>query len=107
MSDQVPEEVKHDRVNRLIELSSKLSAEYAAKYKDHVLEVIPEEPLNHREPDGYFVGFTDNYLKVKFQYPSNDIVGKLVRVKLVETGYPMNEGAFVRVAENPQTTTAH
>ncbi|MDF2910331.1 MAG: tRNA ((6)-L-threonylcarbamoyladenosine(37)-C(2))-methylthiotransferase MtaB [Sporolactobacillus laevolacticus] len=107
MSDQVPEEVKHDRVNRLIELSSKLSAEYAAKYKDHVLEVIPEEPLNHREPDGYFVGFTDNYLKVKFQYPSNDIVGKLVRVKLVETGYPMNEGTFVRVAENTQTTTAH
>jgi threonylcarbamoyladenosine tRNA methylthiotransferase MtaB len=104
MPDQVPDEVKHERVNRLIELSSKLSAEYAAGYQDQVLEVIPEEPLNHREPDGYFVGFTDNYLKVKFKSPSKDIVGKLVRVKLVKTGYPMNEGMFVRLAENGHST---
>ncbi|MCO7175676.1 tRNA (N(6)-L-threonylcarbamoyladenosine(37)-C(2))-methylthiotransferase MtaB [Sporolactobacillus kofuensis] len=105
MPDQVPDEIKHERVERLIALSDKLSAEYAAKYQDQVLEVIPEEPMNHREPDGYFVGFTDNYLKVKFYYPSNDIVGKLVRVKLVKSGYPLNEGTFVRVVEDaPQET---
>ncbi|WP_028976768.1 tRNA (N(6)-L-threonylcarbamoyladenosine(37)-C(2))-methylthiotransferase MtaB [Sporolactobacillus terrae] len=106
MKDQVPDKVKHERVNRLIELSNKLSAEYAAKYEQQVLEVIPEEPLNHHEEDGYFVGFTDNYLKVKFKYPSNDIVGKLVRVKLVKTGYPINEGEFVRVLDPNSATLA-
>lgn len=107
MPDQVPVHVKHERVERLIELSNRLSEEYAAKYKDSVLEVIPEEPLNHHEQDGYFVGFTDNYLKVKFRYPSHDIVGKLVRVKITKTGYPINEGSFVRVLdddEQPATT---
>ncbi|MCO7126341.1 tRNA (N(6)-L-threonylcarbamoyladenosine(37)-C(2))-methylthiotransferase MtaB [Sporolactobacillus shoreicorticis] len=100
MPNQIPDEVKHDRVNRLIELSAKLSEEYAERYLDQVLEVIPEEPLNHREPDGYFVGFTDNYLKVKFKYPSTDIVGKLVRIKLIKTGYPISEGVYVRIVES-------
>lgn len=100
MPGQVPDEVKHNRVNRLIELSGRLSAEYAANYKGQVVEVIPEEPLNHHEPDGYFVGFTDNYLKVKFKCPTADIVGRLVRVKLVKTGYPINEGVFVKMVEN-------
>lgn len=107
MPDQVPEEIKHDRVSRLIALSDRLSKEYAERYQDEVLEVIPEEPLNHDEPDGYYVGFTDNYLKVKFQYPSNDIVGKLVKVKITEAGYPYNEGQFVRILdqdEKPATT---
>ncbi|WP_010632225.1 tRNA (N(6)-L-threonylcarbamoyladenosine(37)-C(2))-methylthiotransferase MtaB [Sporolactobacillus vineae] len=107
MPDQVPEEVKHERVERLIALSNRLSEEYAEKYQDKVLEVIPEEPLNHHEPDGYYVGFSDNYLKVKFSYPSRDIVGKLVRVKLTHPGYPISEGKFVRIldeGEQPVTT---
>lgn len=107
MPDQVPEEVKHERVARLIALSDRLSAEYASKYRDQMLEVIPEEPLNHHDPDGYYVGFSDNYLKVKFRYPSRDIVGKMVRVKLSDTGYPINEGQFVRIldeGEQPATT---
>ncbi|RYM05304.1 tRNA (N(6)-L-threonylcarbamoyladenosine(37)-C(2))-methylthiotransferase MtaB [Sporolactobacillus sp. THM7-7] len=103
MPDQVSDDVKHDRVSRLIQLSNRLSGEYAAKYKDQVLEVIPEEPFHHHEADGYFVGFTDNYLKVRFQYPSHDIVGKLVRIKLVKTGYPINEGRFVRVLDEGET----
>ncbi|RYL91571.1 tRNA (N(6)-L-threonylcarbamoyladenosine(37)-C(2))-methylthiotransferase MtaB [Sporolactobacillus sp. THM7-4] len=107
MPDQVPDDVKHERVMRLIELSDRLSQEYARKYKDHVLEVIPEEPFNHHEPDGWFVGFTDNYLKVKFHYPSHDIVGKLVRVKLTETGYPINEGRFVRIVDEGEQPAAN
>ncbi|TGA99576.1 tRNA (N(6)-L-threonylcarbamoyladenosine(37)-C(2))-methylthiotransferase MtaB [Sporolactobacillus shoreae] len=106
MPDQVPEEVKHERVERLIDLSNRLSGEYASKYQDHVLEVIPEEPLNHHEPDGYYVGFTDNYLKVKFRYPSHDIVGKLVRVKITDAGYPINEGQFVRILDEGEKPAA-
>ncbi|RYL90393.1 tRNA (N(6)-L-threonylcarbamoyladenosine(37)-C(2))-methylthiotransferase MtaB [Sporolactobacillus sp. Y61] len=108
MPDQVPDEIKHERVTRLIDLSNQLSREYAANYQDKVLEVIPEEPLNHHEPDGYYVGFTDNYLKVKFRYPSRDIVGKLVRVKLTHTDYPVSEGRFVRILdENNRQAAVH
>ncbi|MFX3616042.1 MAG: tRNA (N(6)-L-threonylcarbamoyladenosine(37)-C(2))-methylthiotransferase MtaB [Sporolactobacillus sp.] len=99
MPDQVEESVKHDRVSRLIALSNRLSKEYAAHYLNQTLEVIPEEPLNHHEEAGDYVGFTDNYLKVKFHYPSHEIVGKLVRVKLTQTGYPLNEGLFVRILD--------
>ncbi|CAM3106090.1 tRNA (N(6)-L-threonylcarbamoyladenosine(37)-C(2))-methylthiotransferase MtaB [Sporolactobacillus spathodeae] len=99
MPDQVDEAIKHERVARLIALSERLSKEYAAHYQDQVVVVIPEEPMNHHEEDGYYVGFTDNYLKVKFQYPSHDIVGQLVRVKLTQTGFPINEGLFLRVLD--------
>lgn len=106
MPDQVPDDIKHDRVSRLIALSERLSREYAAKYLGMALDVIPEEPLNHHEPDGYYVGFTDNYLKVKFRYPSHDIVGKMVRVKLTQTGYPLNEGQFVRIMDQDEQPAA-
>ncbi|MCI1856575.1 MAG: tRNA (N(6)-L-threonylcarbamoyladenosine(37)-C(2))-methylthiotransferase MtaB [Sporolactobacillus sp.] len=107
MPDQVPENVKHDRVSRLIALSNRLSARYARGYQNHVLEVIPEEPYRHHEPDGTYVGFSDNYLKVRFSYPSPDIVGKLIRVKLTHADYPVSEGTFVRMLdedEQPMTT---
>lgn len=106
MAGQVPEAVKHERVARLIELSHGLSQAYASKYRGRVLEVIPEEPFNHSEPDGYYVGFTDNYLKVRFKYPSHDIVGKLVRVKMTEPGYPISEGRFVRVLDEGEKSIA-
>lgn len=96
MPDQVDEAVKHERVTRLIALSEQLSNAYAAHYQDKTVVVIPEKPMNHHEEDGYYVGFTDNYLKVKFRYPSHEIVGQLVRVKLTQTGYPINEGVFLR-----------
>lgn len=99
MPDQVDEATKHERVARLIALSERLSKEYAAHYQDQTVVVIPEEPMNHHEEDGYYVGFTDNYLKVKFQYPSHNIVGQLVRVKLTQIGFPINEGLFLRVLD--------
>ena len=46
-----------------------------------------------------FVGYTDNYLKVVFP-ATEDMVGKIVKVKLTKAGYPYNEGQFVRVIED-------
>lgn len=101
MENQVDEDVKNDRVHRLIELSDQLAKEYASQFENEVLEVIPEEEFN--EKPGHYVGYTDNYLKVILE-ATEDMVGKIVKVKLTKVGYPYNEGQFVRVVEEDIVT---
>lgn len=97
MDDQVDEEVKNERVHKLIELSNQLAKEYASSFEGEVLEVIPEDRDDQQK--GHYIGYTDNYLKVKF-YSDEDRIGKLVKVKIEKAGYPINEGKFVRVIED-------
>lgn len=99
MEDQVEEEVKNERVHRLISLSDQLAKEYASQFENEVLEVIPEEEFKDQSTTGLFVGYTDNYLKVVFQ-ATEEMVGKIVKVKITKAGYPYNEGQFVRVMED-------
>ncbi|KAB2493540.1 tRNA (N(6)-L-threonylcarbamoyladenosine(37)-C(2))-methylthiotransferase MtaB [Priestia endophytica] len=103
MEDQIDEEVKNERVHRLIELSDQLAKEYASNYEGEVLEVIPEEVDKENPESGLFIGYTDNYLKVKFQ-ATEDMIGKLVRIKITKSGYPYNEGQFLRVVEDTLTS---
>ncbi|UII54928.1 tRNA (N(6)-L-threonylcarbamoyladenosine(37)-C(2))-methylthiotransferase MtaB [Cytobacillus spongiae] len=94
MDDQIPEDVKNERVHRLIALSDQLAKEYASQFEDEVLEVIPEEA--YKAGSGLYVGYTDNYLKVVFP-ATEEMVGAIVKVKITKAGYPYNEGQFVRV----------
>lgn len=102
MEDQVDENVKNERVHKLIALSDQLAKEYASDYEGEVLEIIPEETFKESDEDGMFVGYTDNYMKVVFK-GSEDLIGKLVKVKIQKAGYPYNEGQFVRVVEEEMT----
>ncbi|NMH69758.1 tRNA (N(6)-L-threonylcarbamoyladenosine(37)-C(2))-methylthiotransferase MtaB [Bacillus sp. RO3] len=97
MDDQIDEDIKNERVHRLIELSNQLAKEYASGFENEVLEVIPEEIYQ----EDLYVGYTDNYLKVVFP-ATEDMVGKLVKVKITKAGYPLNEGQFVRVLEESE-----
>ncbi|TWI56396.1 tRNA (N(6)-L-threonylcarbamoyladenosine(37)-C(2))-methylthiotransferase MtaB [Halalkalibacter nanhaiisediminis] len=99
MENQVDEEVKNERVHRLIELSNQLAKEYAARFEGDVLEMIPEEQDKENPNSGLFIGYTDNYLKVKVP-ATEDMIGKIVKVKITKAGYPYNEGEFVRVVED-------
>ncbi|WP_102263640.1 tRNA (N(6)-L-threonylcarbamoyladenosine(37)-C(2))-methylthiotransferase MtaB [Mesobacillus jeotgali] len=99
MEDQVDEDVKNERVHRLIELSNQLAKEYASQFENEVLEVIPEEIYKEDTGSGLYVGYTDNYLKVVFP-ATEDMIGKIVKVKIAKAGYPYNEGQFVRVLED-------
>ncbi len=101
MEDQVDEEVKNERVHRLIALSDQLAKEYASQFEEEVLEVIPEEVFKDENgnPTDLYIGYTDNYLKVKFP-ATEDMIGKIVKVKITKAGYPYNEGQFVRVVED-------
>ena len=67
MEDRVPEDVKNDRVHRLIELSNQLAKEYASAFEGEVLEIIPEEQFKEGDREGLYVGYTDNYLKIVFE----------------------------------------
>ncbi|QKE75590.1 tRNA (N(6)-L-threonylcarbamoyladenosine(37)-C(2))-methylthiotransferase MtaB [Arthrobacter citreus] len=99
MEDQVDEEIKNQRVHRLIELSNQLAKEYASMFDGDVLEVIPEEKYAENGAVGQLIGYTDNYLKVVFE-GTEDMIGKIVKVKIAEAGYPVNKGEFVRVLED-------
>lgn len=102
MDDQVDDEVKHNRVHQLIELSNQQAKQYASTYEGEVLEVIPEEKFKKDdENDNRYVGYTDNYLKVIFE-GTEEMVGEIVRVKLTKAGYPYNHGEFVRVLDAPK-----
>ena len=98
MDDQIDEEVKNERVHRLITLNDQLAKEYAARFENEVLEVIPEERFKEGDNENLYVGYTTNYLKVLFE-ANEELVGKLVKVKITKAGYPYNEGQFVRVLE--------
>ncbi|MEE1106702.1 tRNA (N(6)-L-threonylcarbamoyladenosine(37)-C(2))-methylthiotransferase MtaB [Macrococcoides canis] len=96
MTDQIDENVKNDRVHRLIALSDQLAKEYASRFEGEVLEVIPEEKASN---GNMLVGYTDNYLKVQFEADEH-LIGELVKVKIDKSGYPVNEGTFVTVIPN-------
>ncbi|WP_188206202.1 tRNA (N(6)-L-threonylcarbamoyladenosine(37)-C(2))-methylthiotransferase MtaB [Alkalibacillus aidingensis] len=101
MKDQVDDDVKNDRVHRLIELSNQQAKEYASQYEGEVLEVIPEAPFKEKPDSGLYEGYSDNYLKVVFECPE-EYVGQIVRVKMTKAGYPYNEGQFVRVMNDTE-----
>ncbi|MBU9722511.1 MULTISPECIES: tRNA (N(6)-L-threonylcarbamoyladenosine(37)-C(2))-methylthiotransferase MtaB [Bacillaceae] len=104
MEDQVEDEVKNERVHKLIQLSEQLAKEYASKYEGEVLEVIPEEKDKENPDSNYYIGYSDNYLKVKF--PADEsMVGKIVKVKIEQAGYPYNVGSFVRVLDDTLVAT--
>lgn len=98
MEDQVDEEVKNERVHRLITLNNQLAIEYASRFEGEILEIIPEEKYKSDSNTNLVEGYTDNYLKVVIP-GSDELIGKLVRVKITKSGYPYNEGQFVRVLD--------
>lgn len=96
MDHQVEKEVKETRVTQLIELSDQLAKQYASRFENDVLEVIPEEKSS--KESGVLIGYSDNYLKVQFE-GSEDLIGSIIKVKLTKVGYPINEGVFVKIED--------
>lgn len=96
MDNQIDEETKNVRVHKLISLSNQLAKEYASKFEDEVLEVIPEEI---GEEPHTLVGYADNYMKVRFE-GDDSLIGQIVKVKIVKANYPINEGKAIRVVKH-------
>ncbi|MDK7113734.1 tRNA (N(6)-L-threonylcarbamoyladenosine(37)-C(2))-methylthiotransferase MtaB [Staphylococcus pettenkoferi] len=103
MDDQVDENVKNERVHRLINLSDQLAKSYASNFDQEVLEVIPEE---EGDRPGSLIGYADNYMKVQFEADPS-LIGELVKVKITRADYPMNQGEVLRVVQHASNQTEH
>ncbi|MDU9417814.1 tRNA (N(6)-L-threonylcarbamoyladenosine(37)-C(2))-methylthiotransferase MtaB [Staphylococcus lloydii] len=103
MDDQIDEDIKNERVHRLINLSDQLAKTYASNFEDDVLEVIPEEVGSE---EGTLVGYADNYMKIQFK-GDESLIGQLVKVKIVKADYPINEGELLRVIDHATNKSEH
>jgi threonylcarbamoyladenosine tRNA methylthiotransferase MtaB len=96
MEDQVDEEVKNERVHRLIDLSEELQVGYAKHFVGEVLEVIPEREAKGSEGQGNLSGYSDNYLLISFP-GGTELIGQVVRVRIVEAGVNECKAEFIGV----------
>ncbi|MNJ65765.1 Threonylcarbamoyladenosine tRNA methylthiotransferase MtaB [compost metagenome] len=71
---------------------------YAQKFVGQVLDVIPEKDEKGLSGEGHITGFSDNYLQVRFA-STQDLTGKVCRVKLTEAGVNTCEGELVRILD--------
>jgi threonylcarbamoyladenosine tRNA methylthiotransferase MtaB len=99
MEDQIEEEIKNERVHKLIDLSEKMQLKYAERHVGAVLDVIPERDYKGAPGTGLVMGYTDNYIQVVFD-GSEALIGKLCRVKITEAGVNECRGQLVRVLED-------
>ena len=76
MKDQVKDQIKHERTNRLLELSKELNRNFALKQIGKSLKVLFEK----REGD-YLIGHASDYLKVKVKTDA-DLIAEIVDIKI-------------------------
>ena len=75
---QVHGSVKHYRSEKLIELGNQLANRFMDQFIGNRMEVLFEE-----NKDGYYEGYTTNYIRVKAK-SSKDIQGEILPVKIKE-----------------------
>jgi tRNA-2-methylthio-N6-dimethylallyladenosine synthase len=82
MEDNVPMEVKKERLQRLNSLVNEFSANAMKKYQDQIVDVLVEgESKNNPE---VLAGYTSKSKLVNFKGPKSAI-GKIVKVKITDT----------------------
>lgn len=105
MEDQVDEELKHERVHKLIDLSETMQAAYARDWVGKVVEVIPERAAKGMEQAGVVSGYSDNYLQVVFAGDSS-LHRKLCRVRITESGVNECRGELLEVVDTESAPIA-
>jgi threonylcarbamoyladenosine tRNA methylthiotransferase MtaB len=78
MPDQVRPDLKRERSRELTKLSARKRSAFAEQNVGQTVFVVVEQPL---EEDGYVVGVSDNYLRVRFE-ASPDLCGETVPVRI-------------------------
>lgn len=82
MEDQIPEDITHKRFQKVLDLVNKISGEINHSYKDKVVEVLVEGRSKNQEDK--LSGRTRQNKLVNFDGGNEDLVGKLVNVKVTE-----------------------
>ena len=79
--NQVPEEVKHERFNRLVDLVNTISAEKNAQYKGTIQKVLVEGASARNSKT--LAGRTDGFKLVNFE-GSKEMIGKTIDIEITE-----------------------
>ena len=80
--DQIPEDVKHERFNRLVDAINRISAEKNAEYVGTVQQVLVEG--TSKNDIMTYSGRTDGFKLVNFK-ASEDLTGRMVYVRITES----------------------
>ena len=78
MKDQIDGNVKHDRSQRLIAVSNKLTEKFNQKYIGKKVKVLVE-----KIEDGYMEGYTDTYIKIRKKVDENWVeTGEILELEI-------------------------
>jgi len=77
MKNQIHGSKKHERSEKLISLGDKLMDKFNSQFIGRTIEVLFEE-----EKDGYYEGYTTNYVRVK-SLSKDNIQGNILPVKII------------------------
>lgn len=80
--DQIPEDIKHERFNRLVDTINRISAEKNSEYVGTVQQVLVEG--TSKNDIMTYSGRTDGFKLVNFK-ASEDLTGKTVPVRITES----------------------
>ncbi|MDD7511771.1 MAG: tRNA (N6-isopentenyl adenosine(37)-C2)-methylthiotransferase MiaB [Peptostreptococcaceae bacterium] len=80
-TDQIPEDVKHERFNRLVELINEISGEKNKQYVGNVEEVLIESISKNNKKA--VAGRTDGFKLVNLE-GDESLIGKIVKVEITE-----------------------
>ncbi|MCA1667581.1 MAG: tRNA (N(6)-L-threonylcarbamoyladenosine(37)-C(2))-methylthiotransferase MtaB [Thermomicrobia bacterium] len=90
MTDQIPPEVKKERMAQLLALSNELAHAYHRQFVGQTLDVLWED----HESDGRWSGLTDNYLRVLATTDDN-LHNRVLPTRLVHAESAYLDGAVV------------
>lgn len=96
MQDNVPMEVKKERLQRLNKLVNDMSAEAMKNYDGQIVKVLVEGE-SRKNPD-VLSGYTEKNKLVNFKAPRS-VIGKIVYVKIIEAKTWSLDGEFMSVVE--------
>jgi len=93
MEDQVPDDVKHDRFNRLLDVLYPIVLERNTQCIDKVYPVLVESVS--KTSDNYLTGRTEHFRLVHFK-GNEDLIGEIVNVKITDVKTFHMEGNIVQ-----------
>jgi len=91
--NQIPEEIKHQRFNRLVDLVNSISAEKNSRYVGTVQKVLVEGPS--KTGSRTFAGRTDGFKLVNFRGDAS-MTGRILDVKITKSNTFSLEGEVVQ-----------
>ncbi len=80
--EQIPDDVKHERFERLVDAVNEITAEKNALYQDKVVKVLVEGE-SARGEKGTYSGRTDTFKLVNFD-SDTDLTGQMVDIKITD-----------------------